>query len=335
MRVMADAVASRVAGAGWIESAAVVVYVLLPVRHQRNRQPAPVDPRRVRRRTPLRVVERISGQVGTGRSEVLRDWPGARMRRRNPHLRTGSHIARQLVAGGGSPVCAGRPWTDQRGTGAPAAAVLHRQAPRPGEPSRPAARARRAGRGARARRLRVGPFGKDEEGQCGLDRHRRHATHPGVRHDAGGILRRRNRSRPRARTRASRARRHLEGDGVRGRIDSGGILPGVARAGGAQRQHRAAERGRPRGVAPAAAGGRRRVAGDAPGRARDVAGPRAQRGSVCARPDEQPGAFISAMRRLGAQNLAEEHPSKLVQWLFYSHPPIRERIAAAEAFGAR
>jgi STE24 endopeptidase len=48
-----------------------------------------------------------------------------------------------------------------------------------------------------------------------------------------------------------------------------------------------------------------------------------------------PGAFISAMRRLGAQNLAEEHPSKVVQWLFYSHPPIRERIAAAEAFGGR
>ena len=48
-----------------------------------------------------------------------------------------------------------------------------------------------------------------------------------------------------------------------------------------------------------------------------------------------PGAFISAMRRLGAQNLAEEHPSKIVQWLFYSHPPIRERIAAAQAFGNR
>jgi STE24 endopeptidase len=45
-----------------------------------------------------------------------------------------------------------------------------------------------------------------------------------------------------------------------------------------------------------------------------------------------PGAFISAMRRLGAQNLAEEHPSRLVQWLFYSHPPIRDRIAAAQTF---
>ena len=45
-----------------------------------------------------------------------------------------------------------------------------------------------------------------------------------------------------------------------------------------------------------------------------------------------PSAFISAMRRLGEQNLAEDRPSRLVQWLFYSHPPLRERIAAAEAF---
>jgi STE24 endopeptidase len=45
-----------------------------------------------------------------------------------------------------------------------------------------------------------------------------------------------------------------------------------------------------------------------------------------------PRAFISAMRRLGAQNLAEEDPSKVVQWLFYSHPPVRDRIAVAQAF---
>lgn len=45
-----------------------------------------------------------------------------------------------------------------------------------------------------------------------------------------------------------------------------------------------------------------------------------------------PAAFISAMRRLGAQNLAEEYPSALVQWLFYSHPPMRQRIAAAQSF---
>ena len=50
---------------------------------------------------------------------------------------------------------------------------------------------------------------------------------------------------------------------------------------------------------------------------------------------KNPGAFISAMRRLGAQNLAEEDPSQLVQWLFYSHPPIRERIASAQAFRSR
>ena len=47
---------------------------------------------------------------------------------------------------------------------------------------------------------------------------------------------------------------------------------------------------------------------------------------------KNPAAFISAMRRLAAQNLAEEQPSKIVQWLFYSHPPIRERIAIAEGF---
>jgi STE24 endopeptidase len=45
-----------------------------------------------------------------------------------------------------------------------------------------------------------------------------------------------------------------------------------------------------------------------------------------------PAAFISAMRRLGAQNLAEDDPSTVVQWLFYSHPPLRERIAAAQWF---
>ena len=41
-----------------------------------------------------------------------------------------------------------------------------------------------------------------------------------------------------------------------------------------------------------------------------------------------PSAFVSAMRRLGAQNLAEDDPSRLVQWLFYSHPPLGERIAS-------
>jgi STE24 endopeptidase len=44
-------------------------------------------------------------------------------------------------------------------------------------------------------------------------------------------------------------------------------------------------------------------------------------------------AFVTAMKRLSQQNLAEEHPPAIVRWLFYSHPPIRERIDAARAFG--
>ena len=44
-------------------------------------------------------------------------------------------------------------------------------------------------------------------------------------------------------------------------------------------------------------------------------------------------AFVTAMKRLSQQNLAEEHPPQLVRWLFYSHPPILERIEAARAFG--
>jgi STE24 endopeptidase len=46
-------------------------------------------------------------------------------------------------------------------------------------------------------------------------------------------------------------------------------------------------------------------------------------------------AFVSAMKRLGAQNLAEEHPSRLVQILFYTHPPISARIDAAQAWAAK
>jgi len=47
----------------------------------------------------------------------------------------------------------------------------------------------------------------------------------------------------------------------------------------------------------------------------------------------RPAAFVSAMRRLGAQNLAEPHPSRAALWLFHSHPPIEERIARAEKSG--
>jgi STE24 endopeptidase len=43
-----------------------------------------------------------------------------------------------------------------------------------------------------------------------------------------------------------------------------------------------------------------------------------------------PSAFTSAMRRLGQQNLAEENPSRLVQAFFYTHPPIKDRLRAAQ-----
>ena len=46
-----------------------------------------------------------------------------------------------------------------------------------------------------------------------------------------------------------------------------------------------------------------------------------------------PDAFVSAMRRLGAQNLADEHPSRLVEWWFHSHPPLPQRIEAARLWG--
>ncbi len=43
-----------------------------------------------------------------------------------------------------------------------------------------------------------------------------------------------------------------------------------------------------------------------------------------------PSAFISAMRRLGQQNLAEDNPSRLVQAFFYTHPPMKDRLRAAQ-----
>jgi len=44
-----------------------------------------------------------------------------------------------------------------------------------------------------------------------------------------------------------------------------------------------------------------------------------------------PRAFASAIERLASQNLAERRPSRLALWLFHTHPPVDERIAAARA----
>jgi STE24 endopeptidase len=46
----------------------------------------------------------------------------------------------------------------------------------------------------------------------------------------------------------------------------------------------------------------------------------------------KPAAFESAMRRLGALNLAEEHPSAAITFLFYTHPPLPDRIQGARAW---
>lgn len=42
-------------------------------------------------------------------------------------------------------------------------------------------------------------------------------------------------------------------------------------------------------------------------------------------------ALVSALRRIGATNLAEERPSRLVEALFHTHPPLASRMAAAQA----
>ena len=42
-----------------------------------------------------------------------------------------------------------------------------------------------------------------------------------------------------------------------------------------------------------------------------------------------PEAFISAMRKLAASNLAEDRPGRVVEMLFHSHPSTSARVAAA------
>ena len=42
--------------------------------------------------------------------------------------------------------------------------------------------------------------------------------------------------------------------------------------------------------------------------------------------------FVSSMRKLAQQNLADESPDRLIEFFFYSHPSISRRIEFAEAF---
>ncbi|MFA5115904.1 MAG: M48 family peptidase, partial [Candidatus Omnitrophota bacterium] len=43
-------------------------------------------------------------------------------------------------------------------------------------------------------------------------------------------------------------------------------------------------------------------------------------------------AFISTMRKLGEQNLADSDPAPVIKIFFFDHPPIGERIEMAKRF---
>ena len=45
-------------------------------------------------------------------------------------------------------------------------------------------------------------------------------------------------------------------------------------------------------------------------------------------------AFVSAMKRLGALNLADDRPSSVLERVFHTHPPVSARISAAQAWAA-
>lgn len=50
-------------------------------------------------------------------------------------------------------------------------------------------------------------------------------------------------------------------------------------------------------------------------------------------PSVQP--FVTAMQKLSSQNLSENAPSRLVEVLFHSHPPVSRRIAAAYSWSQK
>ena len=45
--------------------------------------------------------------------------------------------------------------------------------------------------------------------------------------------------------------------------------------------------------------------------------------------------FITSMQKLADQNMAERQPSKVIEFLFHSHPSIGKRIAAAESWASK
>jgi len=45
-----------------------------------------------------------------------------------------------------------------------------------------------------------------------------------------------------------------------------------------------------------------------------------------------PQAFISMMEKLAKQNLADKRPSRVIEFMFYSHPAIASRIELAKRY---
>jgi STE24 endopeptidase len=47
---------------------------------------------------------------------------------------------------------------------------------------------------------------------------------------------------------------------------------------------------------------------------------------------QAPAAFAAAMRKLASQNLIEPEPPRWAELVLYTHPPVAQRVRAAEAF---
>ena len=166
-------------------------------------------------------------------------------------------------------------------------------------------------------------------------RHRRRpiAPHPHLVGARPRLVRRRGRRRRRARAGAPRPPRSLADAGARRRCccrsRCGWLMRLLAGAPGAMlAAARARPTGsrRPRRAAVHRARRRRGLARGDAAAARAVARAGAARRPLRARDDRRGRAFSAAIRRLGAQHLAEERPSALTQWL-YPPPSVGDRAS--------
>ena len=47
----------------------------------------------------------------------------------------------------------------------------------------------------------------------------------------------------------------------------------------------------------------------------------------------QAASFLSAMAGLANRNLSNAYPNRWIKWLYYSHPPIGERLEMGDEWG--